>query len=117
MWLILQQDKPDDFVIGTGENHSVKEFLEESFGYLNLDWQEYIEVDEKYFRPLEAEELRADSAKAKKHLNWSPKISFKELVKIMVDYDLELKGVTSPGEGKRIIRKKGLTWNKYEHTK
>jgi GDPmannose 4,6-dehydratase len=112
MWLILQQEKPDDFVIGTGENHSVKEFLEEAFGYVNLDWQKYIEIDPRYFRPTEVENLRSDPSKAEKLLNWSHKISFKDLAKIMVDYDLEIIGLSSPGEGKRIIKQKGLEWNK-----
>jgi len=112
MWFMLQQDKPDDYVIGTGEIHSVKEFLEEAFNYLNLDWKEYIEIDARYFRPTEAVNLKADSTKAKNLLNWAPRISFKELVRIMVDYDLELIGLSSPGEGKRIIKQKGLEWNK-----
>ena len=110
MWLMLQQDEPDDFVIGTGETHSVKEFLEEAFAYLDLDWKEYIEIDPIYFRPTEVENLRADFSKAKSILNWSPKISFKDLVKIMVDFDLELVGLPSPGEGKRILQKNGLDW-------
>ena len=117
MWLMLQQDRADDYVIGTGEAHSITEFLEEVFSYLNLDWREYIEIDKRYFRPLEVEDLWADSAKAKKQLNWSPKITFKELAKIMVDYDLELVGLPSPGEGKKILRERSLTWNKYETTK
>jgi len=112
MWLMLQQENPDDYVIGTGETHSVKNFLEEAFSYLNLDWREYIEIDPKYFRPTEVKDLRADSTKAKKLLNWSPKISFKQLVKIMVDYDFKLLGVPSPGEGEKIIREKGLEWCK-----
>jgi len=110
MWLMLQQDEPDDFVIGTGETHSVKEFLKEAFGYLDLDWKEYIEIDPIYFRPTEVENLRADFSKAKSILNWSPKISFKDLVKIMVDFDLELIGLPSPGEGKRILQENGLDW-------
>jgi len=110
MWLMLQQDEPDDFVIGTGETHSVKEFLEEAFAYLDLDWKEYIEIDPIYFRPTEVENLRADFSKAKSILNWSPKISFKDLVKIMVDFDLELIGLPSPGEGKRILQENGLDW-------
>jgi len=112
MWLMLQQERPDDFVIGTGKNHSVKEFLEEAFRYLNLDWQKHVKIDPRYFRPTEVENLKADSTKAKKLLNWAAKISFKALVKIMVDYDLELIGLSSPGEGKRIIKQKGLEWNK-----
>ncbi len=114
MWLMLQQEKPDDCVIGTGETHSVKEFLERAFEYVNLDWQTYIEIDPRYFRPTEVENLRSDPTKAKKLLNWFSKVSFKDLVKIMVDYDLELIGVTSPGKGKRIIQEKGLSWNKNE---
>ena len=108
MWLMLQQDKPDDYVIGTGETHTVKEFLEEVFGYLNLDYRNYIKIDQRYFRPTEVEYICANSRKARKELSWSPKILFKDLVKIMVDYDLELTGLPSPGEGKRIIQKKGL---------
>ena len=111
MWLILQQDKPDDYVIGTGETHSVQEFLEEAFSYRSLDWKKYVEIDPKYFRPIEVGDLRADSTKARKKLNWSPKISFKDLVRIMVDYDLEFIGLSSPGEGKRIIQQKSLEWN------
>ena len=109
---MLQQEKPDDCVIGTGETHSVKEFLEEAFEYINLDWEKYIEIDPRYFRPTEVKNLRSDPTKAKKLLNWSSKISFKDLVKIMVDYDLELIGVASPGEGKRIIEQKGMEWNR-----
>ncbi|MDY7030796.1 MAG: GDP-mannose 4,6-dehydratase [Thermodesulfobacteriota bacterium] len=89
MWLILQQDRPDDYVVATGEVHSVREFLYESFGYLNLDWHDYVETDERYFRPIEVEVLIGDARKAKKELGWGPKVTFKELVKIMVDADLE----------------------------
>lgn len=110
MWLMLQQDKPDDYVIGTGESHSVKEFLEESFSYLNLDWKKYIEIDPRYFRPTEAAYLKADFSKAKKRLNWTPKITFKDLVKVMIDHDFELVGLSSPGIGKRMIEENGLDW-------
>jgi len=110
MWLMLQQEKPDDYVIGTGVTHSVKEFLEEAFTYLNMDWREYVEIDPRYFRPTEVEFLQADSDKAKKMLGWEPRISFKELVKIMVDYDLTIQKIPCPGEGNRIIISKGLNW-------
>jgi GDPmannose 4,6-dehydratase len=110
MWLMLQQDKPCDYVIGTGETHSVKEFLEEAFSYAGLDWKEYVEIDSRYFRPTEVELLLADSSKARKELGWSPRITFKELVKIMVDSDMELAGLESPGEGKKILKTKGITW-------
>jgi GDPmannose 4,6-dehydratase len=76
-------------VIATGESHSVKEFLEEAFSYAGLDWREYVEIDQRYFRPTEVEFLQGDPKKAKEVLNWQPKVSFKELVKIMVDADLK----------------------------
>lgn len=117
MWLMLQQDKPDDYVIGTGEAHSVREFLEGAFSYMNLDWEKYVEIDTRYFRPLEVKDLRADSTKAKQQLNWSPRITFKELVRIMVDYDLELVGLPCPGEGIIIIKEKGLKWSQTTNPK
>jgi GDPmannose 4,6-dehydratase len=89
MWLILQQDKPDDFVIATGETHSVREFVEEVFGCLDMDWQKYVEVDPAYFRPAEVDILQGDAAKAAKALGWKPKVSFKELAKMMTDADFK----------------------------
>lgn len=108
MWLMLQQDKPDDFVLGTGECHSVKEFLEEAFKYAGLDWEKYVRIDPRYLRPTEAELLLADLAKARGRLGWKPKVSFKELVRIMVDADMEAIGLKAPGEGKMILGKCGL---------
>jgi GDPmannose 4,6-dehydratase len=87
MWLMLQQDKPDDYVIATGETHSVREFLEEAFSYLDLDWREYVELDPKYLRPTEVDLLIGDASKAKRVLNWEPTVTFKELVHLMVDAD------------------------------
>ncbi len=112
MWSMLQQDEPDDFVIGTGETHSVKEFLESAFAYLDLDWNKHVEIDPAYFRPTEVDDLRADITKAKKKLNWTPHVLFSDLVKIMVDYDLERLGLSSPGEGRRIIAEAGMEWLK-----
>ncbi len=89
IWLILQQEQPDDFVIATGETHSVREFLEEAFSYVNLDWQKYVEIDPRYFRPAEVELLLGDATKAKQKLNWQPRVTFKELVHLMVDADIE----------------------------
>lgn len=89
MWLMLQEDRPDDYVIATGETHSVKDFLEEAFAYAGLDWRDYVEIDPRYFRPLEVEFLRGDASKAKRQLNWEPKVKFKELVMIMVDADFK----------------------------
>ncbi|MEK9149302.1 MAG: GDP-mannose 4,6-dehydratase [Candidatus Desantisbacteria bacterium] len=90
MWLILQQKEPDDYVIATGETHSVQEFVEEAFSYLGLNWQDYVQIDPQYFRPTEVDLLIGDTSKAKKRLGWQPKVTFKELVKIMVDADMEL---------------------------
>lgn len=88
MWLMLQQDKPDDYVIATGETHSVREFLEEAFGYLKMDWQKHVEIDARYFRPAEVDLLIGDATKAKQKLGWQAKTTFKQLVKIMVDADV-----------------------------
>jgi len=109
MWLMLQQDKPHDYVIGTGETHSVKEFLVEAFGYAGLDWQESVKMDARYLRPLEVETLIADSSRARKELGWSPKVTFEELVKIMVDADIEALGLKPRGEGKKILEKYGMS--------
>jgi GDPmannose 4,6-dehydratase len=89
MWLMLQQDKPDDYVIATGETHSVQEFCEEAFGLVGLNWQEYVELDKRYLRPAEVDILIGDAARAKKQLGWEPKVKFKELVKIMVEADVK----------------------------
>jgi len=88
MWLMLQQEEPDDYVIATGETYSVREFLDEAFGYLDLDWNEYVEIDPRYFRPAEVDLLIGDPAKARKKLGWEPKVTFKQLVRMMVDADL-----------------------------
>ena len=108
MWLMLQQDQPDDYVIGTGETHLVSEFLTEAFGYAGLDWQEYVKTDPRYLRPLETELLIADTSKAKGKLGWEPRITFKELARIMVDADMDVVGLQPPGEGKTILAKYGM---------
>jgi GDPmannose 4,6-dehydratase len=90
MWLMLQQDKPGDYVIATNETHSVKEFCEEAFSLLDLDWREYVKHDARYERPSDVELLIGDGSKAKQELDWEPKIKFKELVRIMVESDLAL---------------------------
>jgi len=107
MWLMLQQLEPDDYVIATGETHSVKEFLEEAFRYSGLgDWQKYVEIDPRYFRPAEVEILVGDPIKAKEKLGWETKIKFKDLVKIMVDADLKALNLTPPSEGDKILKEK-----------
>jgi GDPmannose 4,6-dehydratase len=90
MWIMLQQDRPDDYVVATNETHSVQEFCEETFRLLDLDWKEYVRHDARYERPAEVELLIGDPAKARRQLGWEPKVKFKELVKIMVDADLDL---------------------------
>lgn len=89
MWLMLQQDTPDDYVLATEDSHTVEEFLIEAFGYVGLDWKDYVETDQRYFRPSEVDNLRGSSAKAREKLGWKPKVTFKQLVAMMVDSDLE----------------------------
>jgi GDPmannose 4,6-dehydratase len=103
MWLMLQKDTPDDYVIATGETHSVREFLELAFGYVNLDWQDYVEFDQRYLRPAEVDLLIGDPTKAKQQLGWEPSVTFKELVALMVEADLQALGCTSPnGNGSQL---------------
>ncbi len=140
-WLIIQQDKPDDYVIGTGESHTVREFVELAFHYagIEVEWHGdglnrkgivkslnpfsdpaltpnikpgdvMIEIDPHYFRPAEVDFLLADASKARRELGWVPKVTFNELVKIMVDFDLELIGINPPGEGKKILNEKQIHW-------
>jgi GDPmannose 4,6-dehydratase len=90
MWLMLQQDEPDDYVIATGETHSVREFLEEAFGHVGLDWKKHVANDPRYLRPAEVDVLIGDASKAKRVLKWQPRTTFKELVQIMMEADLEL---------------------------
>ena len=116
MWLLLQQEEPGDYVIGTGEAHSVQKFLEEAFAYVDLDWQEYVEIDQRYFRPTEVEFLLADSSKARKELGWEPKVTFKELVRIMVDADMEAIGLKPIGEGKKIMNEKFTDWHRWDNS-
>ncbi|NPU90268.1 MAG: GDP-mannose 4,6-dehydratase [Fervidobacterium sp.] len=141
MWLMLQQDKPDDYVVGTGESHTIKEFLVKAFEYAGIElefkgqgteekalvksldkqWEGVlrigdivVEVDPRYFRPTEVEHLQADITKAKEKLGWQPRTTFEELVKIMVDYDMKLAGLEPIGEGIRINLAKGFDYT--DHT-
>ncbi len=144
-WLMLQQDEPSDYVIGTGESHSVREFAELAFGYAGIEigWEGggtaekgivrsvspelkrmtsvaagdvLIEIDPKYFRPTEVECLLADASKAREELGWEPKVTFKELVRIMVEADLELAGVELSCDGRRVLEEKGISWTKNVQT-
>jgi GDPmannose 4,6-dehydratase len=102
MWLMLQQDVPDDYVVATGEMHSVREFLELAFDYVKLDWRKYVEIDPRYFRPAEVDILCGDTSKARRILGWEPKVSFEELVSAMIDADMEL------AEKKKILIRNGM---------
>jgi len=111
MWRILQQDQPDDYVIGTGKTHSVREFLKLAFDYAGLEIEKHVRIDSKYFRPTEVEILTADLIKSQTKLGWKPIVRFEELVKIMVDADLKMVGLAPIGEGDEIIRSKfGKKW-------
>lgn len=141
MWKILQQETPGDYVIGMGMSHSVREFIEKAFAYagIEIEWKgqgenekgivksvdiqwshivntgdAVVEVDAKYFRPTEVAHLRADASKAQKMLGWSPKTSFEELIKIMVDYDMKLLGLKPPGDGIAISKNKGFGYTNHD---
>jgi GDPmannose 4,6-dehydratase len=104
MWMMLQQPQADDYVISTGETHSVREFLELAFGYVNLDWQDYVEFDDRYLRPAEVELLIGDSTKARQKLGWTPSVTFEQLVALMVDADLKAIGQSAPnGNASSVI--------------
>ena len=101
MWLMLQQEEPDDYVVATGVTHSVREFLDLAFDYVNLDWNKYVEFDPRYLRPAEVDLLIGDATKAKQKLGWTPAVAFEELVKIMVDADLAALGIDPPNDNNR----------------
>jgi GDPmannose 4,6-dehydratase len=106
MWLMLQQKYPDDYVIATGETHSVREFAEEAFRLAGLDWKKYVKIDANHFRPTEVEMLLGDASKARRKLGWKPKVTFKELVRIMLKADLEREGVTLPASFVEVRKNK-----------
>lgn len=105
MWMILQQKEPEDFVIGTAETHSVREFVNEVFSYAGLDPEKHVKIDQRYYRPTEVEVLIADASKANNKLKWKPKVKFSELAKIMVDSDMRKAGLEPIGEGDEILNK------------
>jgi GDPmannose 4,6-dehydratase len=105
MWQIIQQNRPNDFVVGTGEQHTVKDFVEQAFSYVGLNWKEYVKTDTRYFRPTETEDLVADSRKIERVTGWKPHIRFQDLVKIMVDADMRKVGLKPIGEGDALLQK------------
>jgi GDPmannose 4,6-dehydratase len=113
MWLILQHDQPDDYVVGTGEAYSVKNFVEAAFAYAGLDWQDYVEIDPRYFRPTEVHDLRADASKVREKLGWEPRISFRDLIAIMVDADMENLGLDPIGKGRQILASQFSDWHRW----
>jgi len=110
----MHQANADDFVIGTGETHSVREFLEEAFGYVDLDYNKYVRIDPRYFRPTEVDILLSDPSKANKELKWKTKVNFRDLVRIMIDADLELMGLESKGEGREVVENKFGDWHRWD---
>lgn len=115
MWQMMQLEIPGDYVIGTGEAPTMGEFVEEAFAYADMDWQEYVEIDPRYFRPTEVDVLIADSSKARQDLGWEPKITYKPLIRIMVDADLEMVGLDPIGEGMRILEDNFGEWHRWEN--
>jgi GDPmannose 4,6-dehydratase len=116
MWRMLQQDVAEDYVLGTGESHSIEEFVAEAFGYVGLDWHEYVQTDSRYVRPAEADFLLADARKASTKLAWEPKIKFRQLVRIMVDADLEAAGLKPVGEGAGILNEEFGAWHRWHNS-
>jgi GDPmannose 4,6-dehydratase len=116
MWQMLQQDAADDFVIGTGEAHTVREFMEEAFTYAGLEWRSHVKISGRYMRPLEVDSLIANTAKARERLGWAPRVGFRDLVAIMLDADLEAAGLRAPGHGKAILEEKLGHWNRWHNS-
>ncbi len=111
MWMMLQHDSPDDWVLATGETHTVKDFLEKAFAYVNLNWEDYVTTSEEYYRPNEVNYLLGDPSKAKKELNWNPEVSFEELVKMMIESDVIL------AKREQVLLKENLIKPTWEHPK
>lgn len=114
MWKMLQLDHPEDFVIGTGEAPTIREFVTEVFEYADLDWEKFVEIDPRYFRPTEVDYLRADASKAKEKLDWEPAIKYKQLARIMLDADMEAVGLAPIGEGLRILEETFSDWHRWD---
>ena len=116
MWRMLQQDEPEDYVLGTGESHRIEDLVSEAFGYVGIDWHDYVETDPRYVRPAEVDYLLADPTKGRAKLGWEAKISFRELVRIMIDADMQKVGLRPIGEGNRILHEKFSEWHQWENS-
>lgn len=114
MWKMLQCDHADDYVVATGESHSIREFLDVAFGYVDMDWKEYVRIDPRYFRPNEVDFLQGNWSKARQELDWEPRVCFDDLVKIMVDADLELLKLQCPGKGRDILARHHGKWHQWD---
>lgn len=114
MWRMMRLEQPQDYVIATGESHTVREFLEEVFTYAGLDWEAYVEIDPRYFRPTEVDYLQGDASKARRELGWEPKITFRELARIMLDADMEAAGLEPVGEGLKVLKAKFDDWHRWD---
>ncbi len=114
MWKMLQQDAPGDYVVGSGVAPTIREFVQEAFGYADMDWEKHVEIDARYFRPTEVDHLLADSSKAQRELDWNPKITYQQLVRIMVDADLEAVGEQPIGDGLQIMEQNFGDWHRWE---
>jgi len=114
MWKMMQQETPNDYVVGTGVAPTMREFVIESFDYAGLDWQKYVEIDPRYFRPTEVDALVADASRARKQIGWEPKITYTQLARIMVDADMESIGLKPIGEGLRILEENFGDWHRWE---
>jgi GDPmannose 4,6-dehydratase len=114
MWHMVQQDNPGDYVVGTGESHSIKDFLEEAFCYVGRNWRDVVDFDERLTRPLEVDELEADVTETESLLNWAPKVRFPDLVRIMVDQDFLWEGLDPPGEGFDRLKDLGMDWTDHQ---
>ena len=113
MWMMLQTDEPQDFVIGTGENNSVKDFVKTAFEYAGLDYRDFVKLDKRYLRPIEVDELKAEPSKARNILGWKPEIYLDGLISIMVDADMESIGIAPIGKGKKIVQSNAMDWHKW----
>ena len=110
MYEIMQLNEPEDIALGTGISYSVEDFLTLSFEYVGLDWHDYVKIDPKYLRPSEVDSLTCDSSKAKRLINWKPKVGVPELTKIMIDYDMKTSGLKPPNQSQAILNSNGLSW-------